>query len=136
MFAIIGILAVFGAVVGGYLMEKGNLVLLFQPAELVILLGAAVGTILISNPLHILKKLIGGVIGVFKGSSFNQKRYLDSLKMLYDLLQSARGDGVPPLEADFEKPAESKIFSAFPDILKNHHHLDFICDTLRTASLG
>jgi chemotaxis protein MotA len=136
MFAIIGILAVFGAVVGGYLMEKGNLVLLFQPAELVILLGAAVGTILISNPLHILKQLIGGVIGVFKGSSFTQKRYLDSLKMMFDLLNSARRDGLAAIEADFEKPKESKIFSAFPDILKNHHHIDFICDTLRTASLG
>lgn len=136
MFVIIGILAVFGAVVGGYLMEKGQLVLLLQPAELVIIAGAAVGTILISNPPHILKKLIAGVLGVLGGSKFTQQRYLDSLKMIYDLLNSARRDGLAAIEADFEKPEDSKIFSAYPHVLKNHHILDFICDTLRTASLG
>jgi chemotaxis protein MotA len=136
MFVIIGILAVFGAVVGGYTMEKGNLLLLFQPAELVIIVGAALGTVLISNPLRILKKLIAGVIGVFKGSSFTEKRYLDSLKMLYDLLNCARREGLAAIEADFDNPAESKIFSAYPDMIRNHHILDFVCDTLRTASLG
>jgi flagellar motor component MotA len=56
MFTIIGIVVVFGAVVAGYLMEHGNLKVLMQPAELVIIGGAAIGTVLIANPLHILKK--------------------------------------------------------------------------------
>ena len=68
MFAIIGIVVVFGAVVGGYLMEKGNLLVLLQPAELVIIGGAAVGTVLIANPPHILSKIAKGVGGAFKGS--------------------------------------------------------------------
>jgi chemotaxis protein MotA len=136
MFVIIGILVVFGSVIGGYLFEKGNLLILVQPAELIILLGAAMGTVLIANPMRVLKGLIGGVLGTLKGSSFNKKRYLDSLKCLYDLFNSARRDGLAAIEADFEKPSESKIFSQYPALLKNHHHLDFICDTLRTASLG
>ena len=56
MFSIIGIVVVFGAVVAGYLMEHGNLKVLMQPAELIIILGAAIGTVLIANPMHILKK--------------------------------------------------------------------------------
>ena len=59
MFAIIGIIIVFGCVVAGYLMEHGNLRVLVQPAELIIIGGAAVGTLLVANPLHILKKIAG-----------------------------------------------------------------------------
>ena len=61
MFAIIGIVIVFGCVVAGYLMEHGNLKVLIQPAELIIIGGAAVGTVLIANPLHIIKKIAGGI---------------------------------------------------------------------------
>lgn len=75
MFSIIGIVVVFGAIVAGYLMEHGNLRVLLQPAELIIILGAAIGTVLIANPLHILTKMGGGVAGVFGGSPFSKQRY-------------------------------------------------------------
>src|SRR5579864_3740256 len=103
MFAIIGIVIVFGSVVGGYLMEHGNIRVLIQPAELVIIGGAAIGTVLISNPLHILKQIVGGITGVFKGSPFTKQRYLDTLKMMYDLLNKARKEGLMTLEADVEE---------------------------------
>ncbi len=77
MFSIIGIVVVFGCVVAGYLMEHGNLKVLMQPAELIIILGAAIGTVLIANPIHILMKIIGGITGVFGGSAFNKQRYTD-----------------------------------------------------------
>ena len=136
MVAIIGIVVVFGAVVAGYLMEKGNMLVLLQPAELVIIGGAALGTILIANPLHIIKSIIGGVTEVITGSKYTSQRYLDSLKMLYDLLNGARRGGLAAIENDFEQPENSKIFSAYPAIAKSPHVLHFICDTLRTASLG
>jgi chemotaxis protein MotA len=136
MIAIIGIIVVFGAVVAGYLMEKGNMLVLLQPAELVIIGGAALGTILIANPLHILKSIIGGITEVIKGSKYTSQRYLDSLKMLYDLLNGARRGGLAAIENDFEQPENSKIFSAYPAIAKSPHVLHFICDTLRTASIG
>jgi chemotaxis protein MotA len=136
MFQIIGILVVFGAVVAGYLMEKGNLLVLLQPAELVIIGGAAVGTVLIGNPPHILKKILTGIMAVFGGSKFNQKRYQDSLKMLYDLFNAARRDGLAAIETDIELPGKSKIFGAYPAIMKDHHVSNFICDTMRTASAG
>jgi len=72
MFTIIGIVVVFGAVLAGYLMEHGNLKVLIQPAELVIIGGAAIGTVLIANPLHILKKIAGGLGAAFGGTKFQQ----------------------------------------------------------------
>ncbi len=72
MFVIIGIVVVFGAVVGGYLMEHGNIKVLVQPAELLIIGGAAIGTVLIANPLYILKQIVGGITGALKGSKIHQ----------------------------------------------------------------
>jgi chemotaxis protein MotA len=136
MFAIIGILVVFGGVIGGYLMERGQIMVLFQPAELVIIGGAALGTLLIANPLHIIKQIMGGLTGAFKGSPFTTQRYLDSLKMLYDLFNRARKEGLAAVENDVEEPEKSKVFSAYPQLLKDHHAMNFICDTLRTATSG
>jgi chemotaxis protein MotA len=136
MFAIIGILVVFGAVAAGYLMEHGNLKVLMQPAELVIIGGAAIGTVLVANPLHILKKIAAGFSGVFGGSKFNKKRYLDTLKMMYDLLNKARKDGLVALEADIEDPAKSPILSKYSAFTKDHHIRDFVCDTMRMAVSG
>lgn len=136
MFAIIGIVVVFGAIVAGYLMEKGNLLVLLQPAELIIIGGAALGTLLIANPLHIIKAIVGGVLGVMKGSPFDQKRYLSTLKMMFELLNKVRKEGLLAIENDVEKPKESLLFKNYPDFLKDHHVQEFVCDTLRMAITG
>lgn len=136
MFAIIGILVVFGCVVAGYLMEHGNIRVLIQPAELLIIGGAAVGTVLIANPLHILKKIAAGIGGVFGGSRFGKQVYIDTLKMMYDLLNKARKDGLMALEADVEEPEKSPVLSRNPAFINNHHVRDFVCDSLRMAITG
>jgi chemotaxis protein MotA len=135
MFSIIGIVVVFGAVVAGYLMEHGNLKVLVQPAELIIIGGAAIGTVLIANPLHILKQIVSGVIGVFAGSKFTKQRYTESLKTMYDFLNKARKEGLMSLEADVEDPSKSPILSKNP-IFNDHHIRDYICDTMRMAVSG
>jgi chemotaxis protein MotA len=136
MFAIIGIVVVFGCVVAGYLMEHGNIRVLIQPAELVIIGGAAVGTVLIANPLHIIKKIAGGIGRAFGSSKFGKQTYIDSLKMMYDLLNKARKEGLMALEADVEEPDKSALFSKNPTFAKNHHIRDFVCDSLRMAISG
>ena len=136
MFAIIGIVVVIGAVIGGYLMEHGNLEVLVQPAELVIIGGAALGTLLVANPLTIIKGVFGGLIGVFKGSPYNKAAYLETLKMLNELFMQARKQGMARLEEDVENPAKSQILSKYPKFLKNHHAVHFVCDTLRMAISG
>jgi len=97
MFSIIGIVVVFGAVVTGYLMEHGNLKVLMQPAELIIILGAAIGTVLVANPLHILKKIGAGLAGAFGGSPFNKQRYTQDFVENHGL----RGRTGPVLQKPF-----------------------------------
>src|SRR5580692_2627029 len=136
MFVIIGIVVVFGAVVAGYLMEHGNLKVLVQPAELVIIGGAAVGTVLIANPLHILKAIVGGIAGAFGGSKFSKDKYLETMKMMYELFARARKEGLMALETDSDAPDKSPVFSKFPKFLKDHQALHFVCDTIRMAAGG
>jgi chemotaxis protein MotA len=136
MFAIIGIFIVFAAVIGGFLMEKGHMAVLVQPAELIIIAGAAAGTLLIANPLRIVKAIVGGLLGTLKGSPFTKERYLKTLKMLYEFLNKVRKEGLLAVEMDVEKPGESAIFKNYPEFLNDHHARDFVCDTLRTAITG
>jgi len=136
MIAILGIVIVLGAIAGGYLMEHGNIRVLLQPAELVIIGGAALGTVLIGNPLHILKKIVGGLAGVFGSSKYGKVKYLESLKMLYELFSRARKEGLMALESDSDYPEQSPVFSKYPKFLKDHHELPFVCDTIRMAAGG
>ena len=136
MFAIIGILVVFGAVLGGYLMEHGSVAVLLQPAELLIIGGAAGGTVLIANPLHILKRIVSAAIHTIKGSEFTRERYLSSLKLDYQLLNKARRQGLMSLESDIEEPDKSTVFNQDPEFLKDPHVRAFFCDSMRMAISG
>lgn len=136
MFVIIGILVVLGAVVGGYLMEHGHIAVLLQPAELVIIGGAALGTVLVANPPHVLKRIATGLVAVLKPSRFTKASYLQTLKMYYELLNKARKEGLLGLESDVEEPDKSQLFQKYPAFLKDHHTRDFVCDTLRMAITG
>jgi chemotaxis protein MotA len=136
MFSIVGILLVFACVIGGFLMEKGKLGVLVQPAELVTIGGAAIGTVLAANPMHILKKIVGGLMSVIKGSPFTKQRYVDTLKMLFDLFAKSRKEGAIAIESDVEEPDKSPIFSRYPVFLGDHHARDFVCDTMRMAITG
>jgi chemotaxis protein MotA len=136
MLAILGILVVFGAIVGGYLMEKGSIAVLLQPAELIIILGSSIGTVLISNPPHVLKKMLAGIVAAFGGSKFTRKTYTDALKMMYELFSRGRRDGLSAIESDIEEPAKSKTFAAYPAFLKDRHLCAFVCDSVRMATDG
>src|SRR5581483_1210111 len=131
MYGIIGIVVVLGAIVGGYLMEHGNLKVLIQPAELLIIGGAAVGTVLIANPPTVLKSILAGFSAVFGTSKFTPGRYLDTLKQIYTIMQRARKGGLTSLEKDVEEPDKSALFKQW-----DHHLRDFICDTLRMSMTG
>ena len=136
MFAVIGIILVFGAVIGGFLMEKGHIAVLLQPAELLIIGGASTGALLVANPLHILKGIAAGLTGVLGGSKFGKDRYLDTLKMMFQFLNKVRKEGLLSVEMDVERPNESPFFKNYPDFLNDHRACDFACDTLRMAIIG
>ena len=136
MFAIIGLVVVFGAIVAGYLMEHGNIRVLLQPAELIIIGGASIGTVLVANPLPVLKEIASGLAGTFGSSRYSKERYTNSLTMLYELLNKARREGLVALETDIEEPDKSALLSKYKDFIKEHHAVDFVCDILRMAVSG
>ena len=136
MLAIVGVLVVLGCIAGGYLMEKGNLLVLMQPAELLIIGGSALGTVLLGNPAHVLKRLVSSMLGILKGSRYTPAVYLETLKFLNDFFNASRRNGLASLEADLDAPDKSAFFQKYPTFTKDHHALIFFCDTMRTVSTG
>ena len=136
MFAIIGAAVVLVAIVSGYLLEHGKIGVLIQPAELLIIGGAAVGSTLIANPLPVIKALAGGIGSVFKPSKYSKDFYTATLKMLNELFTYARKNGMVKLESDIEEPNKSEVFKKYPQFLNDHHAVAFICDTMRMSISG
>jgi chemotaxis protein MotA len=136
MLSIIGIVIVLGAIAAGYMMEHGKFLVLLQPAELVIIFGAAIGTVVIANPLPVLIQIGKGLAGVFAGSPFTKARYLETLKMLYELFSLARKAGTAKLEEEVDNPSKGQVLNKYPKFMALHHALHFLCDTLRMAVTG
>lgn len=136
MFVILGVSVVIASVIGGFLMSHGNLAALWQPNELVVIGGAAIGAFMISNPVKIIKAVAGGLPALFRGSRYDKTLYMDLLSMLYQLFTRIRKDGLIAIENDIEDPAASEIFSQYPSILADHHSMDFLTDYLRLMVSG
>ncbi len=120
-----------GMVLGGYLMAHGILIALWQPAELVIIFGGALGAFVVGNPPKVLKATPKEVVKAIKGSTYNKAVYLDLLGLMFDLFSKSRKEGLMALEADIEEPEESEIFNKYPKISADHHVVEFICDYIR-----
>ena len=112
--SIVGILVVLGAIVGGFLMEHGKLLVLFQPAEFVIIFGSAIGTVIAANPIPTLIRMLKGMIGILSANPYSKATYTENLKMLYELFSHARKNGSAQLEEAVDNPAKSPIFSKYP----------------------
>jgi chemotaxis protein MotA len=136
MFVIIGIAIVFIGVIGGFIIEGGPIATLVQPIEFMIIGGAAIGSFLAATPLKTITQVIASFLGILKGDPFSKKTYVDVLKMLYELFQVAKKDGLMAIEIHIEKPKESIIFKKYPSFLSNHHAVDFLCDSLRMLVSG
>lgn len=136
MLLIIGSLIVIASVLGGYVLHGGNLMVLWQPTELLIIFGAAIGSFVIANPLHTVKDVFVAILRLLTGSPFNKAYYMDLLSMLYEIFDKSRKQGVMSIEEDIDNPESSQIFSRYPAIMKSKTLLDFITDYLRIISAG
>lgn len=126
-----GILVVAAAVLGGFLMEKGNLAVLVQPAELVIIFGAAVGSFLIASPGKVASSVVRNLGSVFRSSPRTKRQYLELLSLLYQVFSKIRKEGLIAIEADIEDPRKSPLFGRYPAIVQDRQALNFICDNLK-----
>ena len=130
MFVIVGYVIVIGSVVIGYTAHHGNLLVLWQWTEFVIIGGAGVGTLLVANPPSLIKEIVNQIKVAMKGHEPTKKEYIEVLLCLYELIKVAKGN-LLGLEAHVEKPENSEIFKKYPTVLGNHHLIHFICDTLK-----
>lgn len=135
MFILIGVVIVIASIVGGYLMEKGNLALLYQPAEFVIIFGAAIGMFVIASPMKTIKAVQAGLFRIFSSKIYTEADYLDALVLLSEIFFKIRKEGLVAIESDLDDPEKSAIFKKYPKFVKNHHAVDFLTDTLRTLTI-
>jgi chemotaxis protein MotA len=136
MFVIIGSVVVIIAILGGFMMEGGKLMLLVQVAEFLIIGGAMIGTLMVSAPAPLLKKIVVNLAGVIKPNVFNKSYYIKVLNLLHELFQTARVGGLLALEEHVEQPQNSPIMGKYPVILQQKEVVAFVTDTLRLLTVG
>ncbi len=134
MFAIIGYVVVTGSVLGAYAVH-GDLGVLWQPLEFIIIFGGAFGAFIAGNP-SLLKRTIGAMGTFLKGPSYKAEDYMELLGVLYSVFKLAKSKGDLALEAHVENPEESALFQNFPTFIDDHHSVEFLCDYLRMLTLG
>ena len=135
MFFIIGLGVVIGSVLGGY-MPHGDLAVLWQPLEVLIILGAATGGFIIGNPKTVLLGTVTQITRVLKSAPHDKKDYLELLTLLYSIFKLANSKGALALETHIDNPTESSLFQQYPKFLNNHHAVEFLCDALRLVTMG
>ena len=136
MLVLVGYLVVAGAVFGGYALMGGSFGVLFQPVEVLMIGGAAVGAFIAGNNGKTIRATLQALVGLLRASPHNGQHYMDLLALLYELLAKARKDGMMKLEADVDDPASSEIFQHYPAMLANAELIEFICDYLRLVISG
>lgn len=135
MLLIVGLVVVIVCVFGGYMMHGGNLLLLNQPAEFIIIGGAALGTLIVGTPTHVLHQMLAQMKNLMAPPA-SRKEFSTLLAMLYQLFRQAQQGGVMSLEAHIENPKESAIFSHYPTLLKRHDSIAFLADSVRVMIVG
>ncbi len=137
MLFIIGAIITLASVFGGFVvLGHGNLAVLWQPFEVVIIVGSAFGGFLIANPPVVLKQSLGAVAQLLKGPRYNKANYIELLSLLYVLFKEGKAKGMLSLERHVENPEESSIFRAFPNFVRNKKAMTFLTDYLRLLTLG
>jgi chemotaxis protein MotA len=136
VFVAIGLLILFGSVIGGYVMHHGHIGVLIQVNEFLIIGGSAFGAMVIGNPMSVIKGTFTGIAGLLKPNPFSHQTYSELLQVLYEIFQRARKDGLVGLEAHIEEPEKSDIFTKFPHFSSHHAGVALLSDTLKVLLTG
>ena len=136
MLVIIGYIVVCASVFGGFALAGGHLAALFQPIELLMIGGAALGAFLVGNNNKAIKATIAALPSLFKGSRYTKELYMELMSLLFEVLSKVRKEGLMSIEGDIDKPEESPLFSKYPAVLADHHIVEFMTDYLRLMVSG
>jgi chemotaxis protein MotA len=133
---VLGLVIVAVCLLGSFVMMGGHMAVLWQPYEYVIILGSAIGTFFVANPMKIVKDAGKAMLEAIKEAVPKPSDYLDILALLFVLLREMRAKTKSEMEAHVDQPEESEIFKAYPSVLKNHDLTTFICDYCRLVLIG
>jgi len=136
MNVLLGLAVVMASCIIGYMLSGGHLLALWQPFELLIIGGAAIGAMVVSNPLPVTIHAFKSIGGLMKASPYNKALYLELLALLYEIFNKMRREGMLAIEADIDEPEASPVFTKYPTIIKVHGSLEFIADYLRVMMIG
>ncbi len=136
MLVIIGYIIVCASVFGGFALAGGHLAALFQPLELLMIGGAALGAFLVGNNSKAIKATLAALPSLFKGSRYTKELYMELMSLLFEVLSKVRKEGLMSIEGDIDKPEESPLFSKYPAVLADHHIVEFMTDYLRLMVSG
>ncbi|UOA09010.1 flagellar motor stator protein MotA [Methylobacter sp. S3L5C] len=136
MSVIIGYVIVLASVFGGFALAGGHVAALFQPLELLMIGGGALGAFVVGNDMKVIKATIKVIPTLFKGSKHTSQLYIQLLLLLYRMLSKIRNDGLMSIEEDVENPNESQLFTDYPLIIADHHIVEFLTDYLRLMVSG
>ena len=136
MLVIVGYVVVLVSVFGGFAMAGGHLGALWQPLELLMIGGGALGAFFVGNTSKAIKATLKDLPTVLKGSKYSKSTYMELMALLYELLGKVRKEGLMSIEGDVENPGESPIFTKYPKVLADHHVIEFMTDYLRIMVSG
>jgi len=136
MLVIIGYVVVLFSVFGGFALAGGHLAALFQPVELLMIGGAAIGAFLVGNTGKVIKATLKVLPTVLKKPKYNKDTYMELMALMYELLSKVRKEGLMSIENDVETPSESPIFTKYPKVVSDHHVTEFMTDYLRIMVSG
>lgn len=136
MLVIIGYILVVASVFGGFALAGGHMASLFQPVELLMIGGAALGAFFVGNNGKAIKATLKAIPSVFKGSKYTKALYMELMTLLFEILTKVRKEGLMSIESDIDAPEESAIFTKYPAVLSDHHIIEFITDYLRLMVSG
>jgi chemotaxis protein MotA len=136
MIVLIGYAVVVGSIFGGYALAGGHLGAMYQPLELLMIGGGALGAFIVNNPAKTLMCTFKTLPALFKGSKYGKELYMELMALLYELLDKARKEGLLAIEHVVESPHESEVFTKYPRVLAEHYLVEFITDYLRLMVTG
>ena len=136
MLVIVGYIIILVSVFGGFAMAGGHIASLWQPVELLMIGGGALGAFFVGNNGKAIKATMKALPTLFKGSKYNRALYMDMMALLYELLTKIRKEGLMSIEGDVDAPESSPLFSKYPSIQADHHIVEFLTDYLRLMVSG
>lgn len=133
---VLGALIIVACVLGGYAMSHGDMGVLWQPAEVLIILGAGIGSLVVANPREVLTEMLAQLKGVFVYKRRGEEFQRQLLMLLYQLLEMVEVGGLKVLDEHIEEPEQSELFARYPLILQEKNLMAFIADNFRLMAMG